>query len=492
MARYIPIGSPINRAEAEGLRQLRDRLPTHFTVLGNFELQLAERRNTIEFDALVLGDRALYVVEIKGWSGPIRGDIRRWQLPWKRVESPFIRNETRAKALRALLSSRIERWPGALACESVVYLPSAKPSEITLCDARAERLLIGGEEASFFARREALGGELFNEALKARVLKELAPLSSPKHLSARIPDYHVIEDRSDPRYPYREVLAQHAVLRHRGKVRIKSYALDPLLPAATRDKTLAETLCEIEALHVLESTPYVARGYEVVRDTEEELVFHVASQWIGPRTLQDEIAEEMSSPVGELSSLARRRRFALCAELTQAVASIHERGVIHRNLTPASVAMTPPRDAGPRLKLIDFDFARVGRFRGHERHRLELLTPAYSAPELWRAGSDAEDRQVDIYSLGAILYELLCGRPFCGPTDGMLRQDELWERRRGLLPDALCERLIGAMMTQDPARRATCLNEAGALFERRASAATRRLRRLNPARVQEHAATLLG
>ena len=100
MARYIPVGTPVNRAEVEGLRQLRDRLPENYIVIGNFELDLQQRRNTLEFDVVVIGDWGVYAVEIKGWSGKIRGDTRRWTLQWGKVENPFIRAETKAKALR--------------------------------------------------------------------------------------------------------------------------------------------------------------------------------------------------------------------------------------------------------------------------------------------------------------------------------------------------------------------------------------------------------
>src|SRR5690554_3765151 len=103
MAKYIPIGDPVNESEREGIRQLRDDLPDHYTVIGNFDLQLPRRTNTLEYDAVVVGEWGVYAVEIRGWDGPIYGDIRRWELDWGRVQNPFIMIEAKAKALRDML-----------------------------------------------------------------------------------------------------------------------------------------------------------------------------------------------------------------------------------------------------------------------------------------------------------------------------------------------------------------------------------------------------
>ena len=108
MAKYIPIGEPANRSEADSIRALRDLLPEHYVVIGNFELQLPNRTNTFEYDAVVIGEYGLYAVEVKGWSGEIRGDLRRWYLDWGRVQNPLILTERKAKALRSFVSRAIQ------------------------------------------------------------------------------------------------------------------------------------------------------------------------------------------------------------------------------------------------------------------------------------------------------------------------------------------------------------------------------------------------
>jgi len=106
-------------------------------------------------------------------------------------------------------------------------------------------------------------------------------------------------------------------------------------------------------------------------------------------------------------------RIELLIPVCRAVQHAHSKGIIHRDLKPSNILVCQ-EDGHATPKVIDFGIARsVERTPGeisHTRAIVLLGTPAYVSPEQALAGSEVDTR-TDVYSLGAVLYELLCGAP---------------------------------------------------------------------------------
>jgi serine/threonine-protein kinase len=99
---------------------------------------------------------------------------------------------------------------------------------------------------------------------------------------------------------------------------------------------------------------------------------------------------------------------ALLALLADAMQAAHECGVVHRDLKPANVLLT----TGGAPKITDFGLARkLDDDHGPTLTGAALGTPCYMAPEQARGIPGAIGPAADIYSLGAILYQMLAGRP---------------------------------------------------------------------------------
>ena len=108
------------------------------------------------------------------------------------------------------------------------------------------------------------------------------------------------------------------------------------------------------------------------------------------------------------------RALAVLVQICDGLAAAHDVGVIHRDLKPDNVFIVPTADGAELVKLLDFGVAKLvnrdDEDLGFQTAAGSVIgTPAYMSPE--QAGGMPVDPRSDIYSLGAIMYELFCGQP---------------------------------------------------------------------------------
>lgn len=141
---------------------------------------------------------------------------------------------------------------------------------------------------------------------------------------------------------------------------------------------------------------------------EDGRPFAVMEGLRGP-TLEAELSVRGRLPTEEAIRLAIR--------VAEALDALHDRGILHGDLAPHAIVLEPG-ERGPSPKLLDFALSRVAR-----RARLQPGRPAqlvgaadYASPEQIR-GTGALDERSDVWSLAALLYELVTGAPpFAAPS----------------------------------------------------------------------------
>ncbi|XP_062450725.1 serine/threonine-protein kinase SIK2 isoform X2 [Rhea pennata] len=150
---------------------------------------------------------------------------------------------------------------------------------------------------------------------------------------------------------------------------------------------------------------------------------------------------------GRLSESEARRKFW---QILSAVEYCHGRKIVHRDLKAENLLL----DNNMNIKIADFGFGNF--YKSGEPLTTWCGSPPYAAPEVFE-GQQYEGPQLDIWSMGVVLYVLVCGAlPFDGPTLPILRQRVLEGRFR--IPYFMseeCEHLIRRMLVLDPSKRLT-------------------------------------
>ncbi len=113
-----------------------------------------------------------------------------------------------------------------------------------------------------------------------------------------------------------------------------------------------------------------------------------------------------------------RRAAAIAGQILDGLAAVHDAGIIHRDLKPENVFLTVAYGRSDFVKLFDFGVATFLESASESGQRdltptgRAMGTPYYASPEQLR-GEPGRDQRVDLYSVGVMLYELVCGqRPY--------------------------------------------------------------------------------
>jgi WD40 repeat protein/tRNA A-37 threonylcarbamoyl transferase component Bud32 len=157
---------------------------------------------------------------------------------------------------------------------------------------------------------------------------------------------------------------------------------------------LARFRREAEAVAQLQH-PHIVQIHEI---GEQDGLPYFALEFVAGGSLADRL---------DGTPLPQQQAAQLVEVLARAMHAAHERGIVHRDLKPPNVLLTT--DGAP--KVTDFGLAKRLDMEGQTQSGAILGTPSYMAPEQAAGDSKKIGPAADIYALGAILYELLTGRP---------------------------------------------------------------------------------
>lgn len=160
-----------------------------------------------------------------------------------------------------------------------------------------------------------------------------------------------------------------------------------------RDRFVREARTAIQLRH-----PNLAQLYEFEAD-EKGTAFMVL-EYIDGRTLEELVAAR--------SIRSLRLKVGIAVQCLRALAFLHRKGFVHRDIAPDNIMLTRDTEGGPLVKLLDLGIVKVvAGDGGHTGTAVFLGKFRYASPE--QLESSNIDHRSDLYSFGILLYELLTG-----------------------------------------------------------------------------------
>ena len=214
----------------------------------------------------------------------------------------------------------------------------------------------------------------------------------------------------DTRLPTR--IGQYAIARKLGEggmgvvyaardARLERTVALKTMSSLTNDETARKRFWREARAAASVNHPNVCQIYEIGEEGGE---LFIAMELLEGESLADRLRR---------GSLSVSETLPVGLEMLAALSALHERGIVHRDLKPSNVFLTPHG-----VKLLDFGLARpgleqtFGSASGLTRTGIVMGTPRYMAPE--QVTGEAVDGRSDLFAAGAILFEMLSGRPAFG------------------------------------------------------------------------------
>jgi serine/threonine protein kinase len=191
-------------------------------------------------------------------------------------------------------------------------------------------------------------------------------------------------------------------------------AIKFLLPEAMRSKVAVERFLREAKVAAKVRSEYVARVHDVGKTAEGGVPYIVMEHLDGL---------DLGKLIDRDGALRLEEACEIGLQACEALGEVHAAGIVHRDLKPSNLFVTRRADGSPAVKLLDFGISKL-TFGGDDPGIDPALTqtatimgsPSYMSPEQLKSTKEV-DHRADVWSLGAVLYEAITGKPaFRGET----------------------------------------------------------------------------
>lgn len=234
----------------------------------------------------------------------------------------------------------------------------------------------------------------------------------------------------------------------------REVAVKILRPQYASDQKFLERFLQEARAMASFSHPNIVNVYDVGREGRR---YYIVMEYVPGTDLRRLLQQRGRLPVREALEIAR--------QIAAGVGAAHRKGIVHRDIKPGNVLITPAGEA----KVADFGIARAMTATHHlTEPGVVWGTTAYLSPEQIRG--EAATPSSDVYAIGVVLFEMLAGRtPFQGEDRVAIALQHLNELPPKLsqlnprVPPSV-ERLVERMLAKDPAQRFATADEVASVI----------------------------
>lgn len=399
MAHVHRIADPENASETKAIKTLAKVLPKDFFIFHNFELTTG-RGLPYEYDMCVIGEHAVWHVEVKGYRGNIKGNAHQWEFENGRVmPSPLPLANKKTKILASKLEYHDRRLRDVWV-ETCVLLTDDK-ARIRIRDDQGGRIIQLKDALDYFTDPKRLPvrpkGSITH--LHDSICQALFGTAKPNKKVKQIGLYDVIEriNQTEDRSVF---LAKHRYIKTRPETILKVFHFDIYTSEAEKQRQIEAIFHDQDAMRLLGTHPNLIDTSDMFAWDDNKFV--LPTEYVDGGQPLEVLLEK-----AEDRDISWQEKADIIAKTARGLGHAHKHGVIHRDIRPLSVVVA--RDG--QVKLVNFDLAHIrGTPHPQDADRLrKRLDPKTVAPEVWKDPNAANEAS-DIYSLGIVFYQLITSK----------------------------------------------------------------------------------
>ena len=397
MAKLIRNGDFMTEGERIAADKLATDLPADWTVVTNKTLV---SRNGVarEIDFIVVASNTIFVIDEKGFRGRIHGNEQYWVFDSKEsCESPLNKIDVGARMLAGFIRdtvSEIRLQLGTRPFVTSVVLLSDPSCELFVQEPRRDRILLLDDVSSGLRSLDRSNSGSNLRQFRNEIVEKLRLVPPRPVLPRNINLFTIIEELPAGPY-YRCFKANHSAMSQSEYFRVKLYELGMGSAAVTEQQR--DLFIRDYRSYVRLADSGIASQVQIPMEWGDGKYIVVGQGIPALPTIRAAVMGKESISFTSIVKISKK--------LLLSLAKMHELGVVHRNLSPDNIYVNPSTEY--EVQFTDFDFSRIDDERSvADIGDGNITNSRYMAPELQSGLSFATEKS-DIYSVGAILDELL-------------------------------------------------------------------------------------